>query len=132
MDFLEEIRWVDIGRIEVQHVVLDVHYVIPVQLEQCLTSPLVYLFRITIYGDGTGYTMTASNMGVHPEYIHHTAVDGSNTYGKAGNAFPRRAQISGRWIDNTQCGSRAINGFNSTARTVSYFSTHDLFRDNDS
>ena len=51
--------------------------------------------------------MGASNAGDRTEYTHHTAIDGSNTYGKC-NGFPRRPMVGGCWSASTACGSRAF------------------------
>ena len=62
----------------------------------------------TIVSQSQGYYINASGMGNHPEYIHHTAVDGSNKYGGCLYCFPLRTKIGGQWGSNTVCGSRSL------------------------
>ena len=56
-------------------------------------------------------------MGNHSEYIHHTAVDGSNTYGSMYGTFPRRNRVGGIYSESTSCGSRSSQAYINTAYT---------------
>ena len=47
-------------------------------------------------------------MGIHPEYIHNSRVDGDTKYGGTECCFLMRSSVGGNWPRNTLCGSRGI------------------------
>ena len=71
----------------------------------------------TIGSENGGYFLTGNNAN-RPEYIHYSKVDGSNRYGGAYNSFPRRSMIGGQYNESASSGSRSIQGYHSTARTL--------------
>ena len=104
--------------------VLEAKELIIIQLEQLVGPPMAniqYIGATIVSGDGSGYWMSSNNV-YHPEYIHHSTVDGSNTYGVAINAFPRRLIVGGAYANNSACGSRSIVANCSTARLIIDFS----------
>ena len=73
--------------------------------------------QATIRSDDSGYTIYANGMGNHPEYIHNSRVDGSNTYGGCWYCFPMRSMIGVAYSLGTVSGSRSISSASNTAYT---------------
>ena len=71
----------------------------------------------TIASVSDGYYL-GGNFGWHPEYNHHSRVDGSNTYGNAWG-FLRRNVVGGTYTQSTSCGSRALSANINTANILS-------------
>ena len=99
----------DVGLI-IQHLVLEEFKVIYVQYTHIITAPPIrYYIKATIHSDSAGYFVSASNMGIHSEYIHNSRVDGDTKHGGTECCFLMRSLVGGSYGGSTVCGSRGIH-----------------------